>query len=345
MRPSDVSDTLSDILGHTLRPCWIWGPPGCGKSDLGRQAAAACDISYQDFRPLLHDPSDLKFPMVDIGAKTIEWVNSVFPKDPEWAGIIALEEVGLCPPLMQGALYQLALERQIGEYRLPKGARVIAISNRQEDKAGVVRQSTALLNRFVHLDLEVSNDDWQAWAVDAGIAVEVRSFLNFRPELLLKFDPKLNERAFPSPRSWAFVNEILPHVRERLQHQVFSGTVGEGAAVEFLAFLQVYRDLPDLDAVWKTPLKVAIPSAKPAVMFALTGALADQSKSKDNLDPLAQFYCQKGMPEEFSALALRDTFLTNSVKKGGKPVGAPKLFKGEMSKWLARHRDVLLSRE
>ncbi len=345
MRASDVKDMLTSVLMQTKRPFYLWGPPGVGKSDLFRQAAAALECEYMDFRPLLHDPSDLKFPIVEIDKLTVHWVNTIFPKDPAWRGIIVLEEMGLCPALMQGALYQLALDRQLGEYRLPDSARIVAVSNRREDRAGVGHISNALLNRFTHVDLEVNTDDWQAWAAEHDVSAEIRSFINFRPALLFTFDPAKTERAFATPRSWSFVNELLPHVPERLQHQVFSGTVGEGAAVELIAFLEVYRDLPDLDAILKNPLKVTIPVSKPAVMFALCGALADRSKGMDDLDALGQFFLRKEMPAEFSALTLRDTFLLNSKKVGGKPIAAPKLFAGSMSKWLARHRDVLLERQ
>jgi len=338
MRPSDVTASLTSIL-PTGRPVYLMGAPGVGKSQVIQQCARNLGIDFLDFRPLLHDPSDLKFPIVDVPNRTVHWVNTIFPKDPEWKGIIALEEVGLCPPLMQGALYQLALDRQIGEYRLPEGAWIVATSNRQEDRAGVGRVSTALMSRFVQLDLEVSLEDWQAWAADQGLRPELRAFLNYRPDLLHQFDPSSNPKTFPCPRTWHFASDLLD-VPQRLLHAVVSGCVGEAAAVELVGFLQVYRDLPDLDQVLNNPAGTTIPTTKPAVLYALCGALAEKSKALGNLDNLATFGLR--MPDEFSALLLRDTFQGNSRRVNGKLKGDAKLYAGVMMKWLAKHRPALL---
>ena len=40
--------------------------------------------------------------------------------------LINLEELPSCVPMVQAALYQLALERKVGEYELPEGASLIA---------------------------------------------------------------------------------------------------------------------------------------------------------------------------------------------------------------------------
>src|SRR4029079_8083765 len=115
-------------------------------------------------------------------------------------GVLFLDELAQAPPLVQAACLQLTLDRRVGEHELPAGWSVIAASNRAEDRAGTHRLISPLLNRFVHLDLEVSNEDWQAWAVASGIAPEVRAFLRYRPALLFRFDPAVQERAFPTPR-------------------------------------------------------------------------------------------------------------------------------------------------
>ena len=101
------------------------------------------------------------------------------------------------------------LDRQLGEYRLPDGWTVIAAGNRETDKAVTHRMPSPLANRFVHLDFEVNLEDWVAWALKAGVKTEVIAFLRFRPGLLHSFDPKRNDKSFPTPRSWEFVSKIL----------------------------------------------------------------------------------------------------------------------------------------
>ena len=163
------------------------------------------------------------------------------------------------------------------------GWSVVAASNRAEDRAGTHKLISPLLNRFVHLDLLVSPEDWQDWAAAAGVVPEVRGFIRFKPKLLFDFDPATNPRAFPTPRSWSFVSEILPVTPKTLLHRVVAGCVGDGPAAEFVAFLELYQSLPDVDAVLASPTTSVVPR-EPSVLCALVGALiervrADRSKA------------------------------------------------------------------
>jgi hypothetical protein len=250
----------------------------------------------------LLDPVDLRgLPRLD--GDTAVWCPPAFlPRAGE--GVLFLDELAQAPPLVQAACLQLVLDRRIGEYELPEGWAVVAASNRAEDRAGVHRLISPLLNRFVHLDLEVSADDWQAWAVAAGVAPEVRAFLRLRPALLSQFDPAANPRAFPTPRSWQFVADVLGRTPDDLVHGVVAGCVGDGPAAEFAGFLALYRELPDVDAVLAAPDTTPVPR-EPAVLYALVGALVETCRADGA--PLAAFarYAAR-LPDEFALLAFRD---------------------------------------
>jgi MoxR-like ATPase len=47
MRPSEVSKSLTALLPAN-RPVYVWGPPGCGKSSVVKQAADTLKL------PLIH---------------------------------------------------------------------------------------------------------------------------------------------------------------------------------------------------------------------------------------------------------------------------------------------------
>jgi hypothetical protein len=94
----------------------------------------------------------------------------------------------------------------------------------------------------------------RSWAIQAGIRPEVIAFLRFRHELLNAFDRDAN--AFPSPRSWEFVSRIVGAAPDpSVEHELFAGAVGTGAATEFSAFLKTFRELPNIDAILMNPLK------------------------------------------------------------------------------------------
>ena len=239
------------------------------------------------------DPVDLRgIPWRD-GDDRTRWAPPVFlpPTDSEDDFLINLEEPNAAPPLVQAALYQLVLDRQVGEYRLPPGAKLIACGNRETDRGVTHRMPTPLASRFVHLDTRVDIDAWTEWALRTNLAVEVIFFLKFRPELLMQFDPKNSaEKAFPCPRTWAFVGKLVDAGNKgssAVDLAVLRGAVGEGAAVEFASFLEVFKSLPTADQVWNDPLGVKIP-ADPSAAIALCGMLCRQAEDH-RMDALVAF--------------------------------------------------------
>lgn len=329
MKPSDLTACLPELI-NAQRPVFIWGPPGIGKSKIVKQIAASLGRGLTDVRTVLLDPVDLRgLPRVNAEGRA-EWCPPSFlPSDPKSRDVIFLDELPQAPQMTQAACLQLVLDRRIGEYVMPAGCIVIAAGNRQQDRAGANRMITPLLNRFVHLDLELSNDDWQAWALGAGIDQRIRSFLAWKPNALFHFDPASSDRSFPTPRSWEFVSDVLGHMKD-LVHDVISGCVGGGAAGEFMAFCQLYGQLPDPAKILARPQDHEVPG-EPSVLYALCGSLLDHLRKDPKAADAYAVYAGR-MPQEFGVLAMRDA---PSVVPGilNTPAG---------SAWLRANRDALL---
>lgn len=279
----------------------IWGPPGVGKSDVVAAIGQELDLEVRDFRIALLDPTDVKgFPMPDAKTKSmIYYRDAQLPT--KGRGLLFLDEINAGTPATQAAYMQLTLGRRIGDYVLPDGWDILAAGNRESDRSVVNRMPTALAKRFVHLDFEVSLDDWAVWAIENDIISELIGFMRFRTNLLHSFDP--SKRSSPDPRSWAKVNKIikagLPPV---VEFGLVSGMVGEGAASELTAYLQVYKDLPTIDQIVLNPDTVPVPT-KPATLFALATALGEKAK-RDTFDRLMQYV--ERMPIEFQVVTVRD---------------------------------------
>lgn len=332
MRPRELTDVLPNLF-ESRKAVFLWGPPGLGKSSIVRQVAAAADREIVDVRAVLLDPVDLRgLPAINGDGKA-HWSPPAFlPDDPDSRAVIFLDELAQAPPLVQSACLQLTLDRRLGEYVMPEGCVIVAASNRQEDRAGAHRIIAPLLNRFVHLSVEVSNDDWRAWALGAGIDSRILSFLAFRPEMLFAFDPKSADTSFPTPRSWEFVSDCIGNLPgERHLFPVVSGCVGEGAAAEFVSFVDLWSKLPDPDQVLASPKTYAIPE-EPSVLYALCGALSDKLRSdpKKVAKPYTEYVTR--MSTEFSVLAMRDGIAVVPMLTKH-PAGA---------EWLRKNRDVIL---
>lgn len=299
--PSELGHLIEDAY-KTREPLWVWGPPGCSKSSVVAQTAKKLDIELRDIRAVTLDPADLRgLPKVD-GESTTFCPPSFWPR--KGRGILFFDELAQAEMDVQNGLLQLTLDRWLGEYRLPDEWVVVAASNRMSDKAGVKKVSSALLSRFLHVDLTISTADWQEWAANAGVHAAVRAFISYKPDMLFQFDPATNPRSFPCPRAWTTVGSLVSAVRPQLLQRAVAGKVGTGPAAEFMAFLELFRQLPSIDGILKDPSGHVLPT-QPSLLHALCGALAHRARGNANL---ARALCvvSSRVPDEFSVMLLRD---------------------------------------
>jgi hypothetical protein len=234
---------------------YIWGGPGIGKSSIVRQVCDEAGIGFIDFRLAQCDPTDIRgIPFSNNGAMI--WLPPVSlpaeTKDPP-EGILFLDELNLAPPSVQAAAYQLILDRQVGEYKLPEGWLIVAAGNREGHRANVYPLPAPLINRFIHIDVDVDFNCWVEWATKNNISSEIIKFLSFRKELFYK-PPTDSETAFPTPRSWEMLSRQLTSWQDNLEivEELACGIVGPGTAYEFTRFLK-YKD--DAERIGKEILR------------------------------------------------------------------------------------------
>lgn len=317
LSPSALTTALTKLI-PTGRPIWIHGKPGAGKTSIVRQVCQAIDYECPHFPPAVTlDPVDMRgVPGIDRqSAQTIWYPPNFWPRDPMWRGVIFVDELPQADKSVQSGFLQLTYGGRLGDYVVPKNACFVVCGNRAEDRAGVNRVITPLLNRFIHFGLETSLDDWRAWSLTNGVNPVVRAFLAFKPVLFDTFDPTQHQTAFASARSWG---DLASHVYEAelpadLLHAAIAGCVGAGPAAEFVAFAQIYQSLPDIEDILSRPASVKVPS-EPAVCYALAGALAEAIRSpKSDTQRLKNFvaYVER-MSDEYGTLAMKDGIALNS---------------------------------
>lgn len=316
MKPSQLRLALPRLMAKN-RPVFLWGAPGVGKSDLIRTVAEDGKLELRDVRLSLLDPVDLKgFPTINAAKKQMTWLPADFLPT-KGKGLLFLDEMNSAPQSVQAAAYQLVLNRKIGDYTLPAGWSILAAGNRTSDRSVVHAMPAALANRFVHLDYDVNVDDWSEWAVTNEIHADVRAFIRFRPNLLHSFDSASNPRAFPSPRSWAFVNDIYKdHLSQDIEFEIIKGTIGEAASAEFSAFVRLIKDLPSIESILANPLKAKLPS-NPSAKYAITTAL-DAKATMANVATIMQYVSR--LDVEFQVL-----FMRGAIRRDNK-IGNTKTF-------------------
>jgi hypothetical protein len=124
---------------------------------------------------------------------------------------------------------------------------LIAAGNRDSDKGVTYRMPMPLANRFLHLEMRADFASWQTWAVNKNIHKDVVGYLSFAKQDIYNLDSKSSSRAFPTPRSWCFVSDLLndDDTDADTLFNLVAGAVGEGLAVKFMAHRKVSGRMPE----------------------------------------------------------------------------------------------------
>ena len=309
---TDLKQEIRDNMRIGLNTL-IWGGPGIGKSEIPQQVANELNIPLLDFRANLFDPVDVRgipYTRDDLSVasgamKITSWAPpDIFPSEETHGprGLFMIDELPTAPPATQNAFLQLLLTRQVGNYKMPDGWSCLAAGNRLTDGASVYQMPSPVRNRLMHYELEPSLDAWCEWALKNEVNTTLVSFMRYRPNLLYSF--KADEYAFPTPRSWSFVDKRLRLTKNIDDSRLFfgiAGAVGTGPAGEFLAFAKIADKLPEIDNLIANPSSY-MPSEDPAVLYALTGAVASRAEASklENIMKLG-----KKIPTEFQVVLVK----------------------------------------
>jgi hypothetical protein len=305
MNLNEASETL-EILLDADTPAMLWGAVGIGKSSIVKQVAKKREQKVIDFRASTRDPVAL-MGLPDITGDTSRWkVPDEFPKvERDGAeGILLLDEINAAAPSMQAACFGFVLDRQVGEYKLPEGWRIVAAGNRQSDRAAAQRMPSALANRFAHIDVEPDVKTTTDHFNEIDLSPVVTAFLRFRPELLHK-PGNGDARSFPTPRSWEQAAKFID-APEKLRFGLLAGNVGEAAAGELEGFIRTYRNLPSIELVLANPNSAPVPE-KPDARFAISSALARRVTETTIANACAYM---KRLPREFTI-----SFMVDAVRR------------------------------
>ena len=243
---------LFEVLLHVapVRPVFIWGPPGIGKSALVGQFAQAVGLPCVSLLGSQLAPEDI------IGVPQIVDECSVF-RPPrhiarQEAYCLFLDELNACSQEVQKAVYSLIHERRLGEYELPVCSVVIGAGNRAQDSAIVKPMSSALINRMVHFQLKVSSRQWLSWAGESDIHPYIQEYVSLRPDHLWSQPPK-TEEPFSTPRSWHILSDALKQYGEPLKQEDISrlakACLSPPHAVQFNAFIKQIQNRFQISAI------------------------------------------------------------------------------------------------
>ena len=240
-----------------VRPVFIWGPPGIGKSSIVQQFAVQVGLPCVSLLGSQLAPEDIiGVPQIHDGVSVFCPPRMIARKEPY---CLFLDELNACSQEVQKAFYSLIHERRIGEYSLPDGSVVIGAGNRAQDSAIVRPMSSALINRMIHAHLKVDHHEWLEWAHTTGLHRWVIDYITQRPDHLWQQPPK-HEEPFSTPRAWHMLSDALKEFGdeppETWVETLAFGTLSAAHATQFKTYVKQLRStyrLKDIltgDARW-----------------------------------------------------------------------------------------------
>lgn len=346
LTPEEAKELLVGVYlsGRFTRTNMLRGAPGIGKTAITKQAAAELaklipGFDYIEINPTM--PADEVCGIPDLirmegqATKTDYAMPIWFPTDPEWKGIICLDDAAQGDRMMQQTLANLIHARNLRGHHLPEGAMIVATGNRVEDKAGVTKTLTHFADRMDYIDIEADAQSWiDNFAIPKQLDPRIIAYIHMDKSKLNGFNPNAEKNT--TSRSWEAVNDALVFLdtvkdttkRNKFAQSKIGGAIGIGEGIKFWAFCTRFEDMPDLDAILADPENHDA-DFKPDIKYAVTLALA-QRLDNTNFTAATTFVDRLG--QDFTVLLIKVALKRHPALKEAKA----------FTTWMVKNQKIIL---
>ena len=258
----DFTDASNeDIIKSALKSnvaIFLHGKPGCGKSDRVKQLDPDfIELNLSHLDPELLDglAGEKDGKEVHIKPPWLEELEEKCKVEPDKIHILFLEELTNASPVMQSKAYGIALDKKVaGRWKLPENARVVAAGNELEDTLVANEMAEPLYDRFAHVNIETTKENWLEWAVTPEsyysrldyvkedtkrpkIHPAIYGYISLRGDEVLR-TPYNKEHPQPhaDPRRWKMASDMLYASNNP---STLKAIVGEDLTKDFIAFCQI----------------------------------------------------------------------------------------------------------
>lgn len=194
--------------------------------------------------------------MIDIKPTWLVKLEKRCEEEPNKIHIVFFDELTNALHTIQGMAFNIIFDREVnGKWKLPKNARIVAAGNDLDDSVVANTLAEPLFNRFAHVYIETTLDNWLNWAktpkksyqrldyqeteepelaihpsVYAFVALKAHSGVNV---LRTKYD---GIKPNADPRKWEMASKMLYSTREP---EMIRSLVGEGITKDFVNFCKI----------------------------------------------------------------------------------------------------------
>jgi hypothetical protein len=291
------------------------GEPGIGKTAMYERL-----VERTGYRGVYIDTpntelGDIGIPMPNHETKTTSlYPNEMWGFHKDEPMVIFIDEFTKpSSQAVQNMLHPLLNERRIGGMRLHPDSIVITAGNNLTDGVGDMLKAHSL-NRMTVVPVRKSTwEEYVDYGTRAEFAPEMLAFVRQYPQVLASykdptqkennyiFNPKFPQKSYFSPRSGHRASNILKRrnmVSRDALLAALCGTIGESAARDLVAYVEVADKLPSWEEIMKDPKGAPVPTNAAALCIMAYGAV--QKIDRGNIS--AWFEYLKRTPKELQSV-------------------------------------------
>jgi len=320
LKPSQLRTVLMAAI-KMREPVVIKGKPGIGKTQITQQVAAALGYDVILSHPALDDPTDGKglpwFNGKTGGAQLVPFGQLAKVLVANHPTVWFLDDFGQAPDAVQKTYMQWLHGGECAGHVIPDAVSIVIATNDRTHRAGVGGMLEPVKSRTTIVELVEDLGEWSEWLfsqteiegvpLSVDLVAETVAFLRSFPDHFCKFAPSADLTNSPLPRGWAkSLKWLAAGLPKQEEVAALAGVVGEGPALERVAFREMYRNIPTIDAILLSPETAIIPDS-PSILYAVARGLA--SRANDQTAGRLATYAgrlvsaEKG---EFATLLIRD---------------------------------------
>lgn len=220
----------------------VHGLHGIGKSQVVKQFAEENGMQFIDRRLSQIESGDL-LGLPDVSGEVTRYkLPNWLPTDPKSKGILFLDELNRARRDVLQGVFQLVLDRQLGDYTLPKGWVVVSAVNPNTDDYDVTNVfDAALMDRFLHVKLVPTTEEFFAYGrAMTNVSTSFLDYLQLNEDKLenSKLHTFTIERS-PSRRSNIMAAKLIAlDLPEDIMVEGVGGLIGITNAVAYRTYLQ-----------------------------------------------------------------------------------------------------------
>ena len=266
------------------------GEPGIGKTAMFERI-----VERTGFRGVYMDVPNLELGEIGIPMPNHETKTTTLYPNEAWGFhkeeplVIFLDEFTKpSSQAVQNTLHPMLNERRLANFKLHEDTIVITAGNNSSDGVGDNLKAHSR-NRITIMPVRKPNaEEYIMYGSTHDMAPEVMAWVKAYPHALASymdptqsdnayiFNPKYPQRSFFSPRSGVRASNLVK-VRDKISKNALMagliGTIGESAARDMMAYVDVADSLPTWEQVMADPKGATVPTSPAALCIMAYGAI------------------------------------------------------------------------